>query len=165
MAATPETFVDPRRPIDRFLGNYSEDHRNELNQLIHWICVPLIVWTVVAALFVIPVPGSWFRPGAWAGFAAVAALAFYFRLSRPLGLGMTLAFVLLLAFTAWLHALIGPRNLLYAAIVVFVLAWIAQFVGHKYEGKRPSFLTDLVYLLIGPLWLMSKFFRRLGLRW
>jgi uncharacterized membrane protein YGL010W len=165
MAATPESFVDKRRRIDRFLGNYSEDHRNGLNQIIHWICVPLIVWTVVAALFAIPVPGTWFRPGAWAGFAAVAAVAFYIRLSRPLGLAMAVVLALLLAFTAWLYALIGPANLLYSALVVFVLAWIAQFVGHKFEGKRPSFLTDLVYLLIGPLWLMSKFFRRLGLRW
>ena len=87
MAVTPETFVDPRRPIDRFLGNYSEDHRNARNQVIHWICVPLIVWTVMAALYVIPVPGTWFRPGVWAGLALVAAVAYYLRLSRPLGIG------------------------------------------------------------------------------
>lgn len=165
MAATPETFVDKRRPIDRFLGNYSEDHRNALNQRIHWICVPFIVWTVVAFLYVIPVPGTWFRPGVWAAFAAVAASAWYFRLSRPLGLAMALTFAVLLAITAWLYALLGPSHLLYAAIGVFVVAWIAQFIGHRYEGKRPSFLTDLVYLLVGPLWLMSKLFRKLGLRW
>ena len=165
MAVSPENFVDPRRPIDRFLGNYSEDHRNARNQVIHWICVPLIVWTVMAALYVIPVPGSWFRPGIWAGLAMVAAVAFYLRLSRPLGLAMAVALAVLLAITWWMYGVLGPRNLLYTAIGVFVLAWIAQFIGHEFEGKRPSFLTDLVYLLIGPLWLMSKFFRRLGWSW
>lgn len=165
MAVTPENFVDPRRPVDRLLGNYSEDHRNGTNQVIHWICVPFIVWTVVAALFVIPVPGTLFKPGIWAAVAAIAATMYYFRLSRRLGLAMAVAFALLLAITAWLYGVLGPRYLLYTAIGVFVAAWIAQFIGHEFEGRRPSFLTDLVYLLVGPLWLMSKFFRRLGWRW
>lgn len=165
MAATPETHVDARRPVERLLGNYSEDHRNGINQVIHWICVPFIVWTVVAALFVIPPPGALFKPGIWAALAAVVASMYYFRLSRPLGLAMALAFAVLLAITAWLYGQLGPRYLLYTAIGVFVLAWIAQFIGHEFEGKRPSFLTDLVYLLVGPLWLMSKAFRKLGLRW
>jgi uncharacterized membrane protein YGL010W len=165
MAATPENFTDTRRPIDRYLGSYSEDHRNGLNQIIHWICVPPIVWTVMAALFVIPVPGTMFLPGMWAGLAAVAAVAYYLRLSRPLGLAMAIAIALMLALTWWLYGVIGPRNLLYTAIAVFVIAWVAQFIGHEFEGKRPSFLTDLTYLLIGPLWLMSKLFRKLGLSW
>jgi uncharacterized membrane protein YGL010W len=162
--ATPHEYVDPRRPIDRFLGNYSDDHRNGINRVIHWICVPLIVWTVVAALWVLPVP-TVARPGLWAGLAGVGAVSFYLRLSRPLGLAMLLFFVVLMAVTGWLHAAIGSRALLWSAAAVFVAAWVAQFVGHRFEGKRPSFLTDLVYLLIGPLWLMSKLFRRAGLRW
>ncbi|PZQ26355.1 MAG: DUF962 domain-containing protein, partial [Stenotrophomonas acidaminiphila] len=48
---------------------------------------------------------------------------------------------------------------------VFVLAWIAQFIGHKIEGKKPSFLTDLTYLLIGPVWVLSKFYRKMGWRY
>jgi uncharacterized membrane protein YGL010W len=165
MSVTPENFDDPRRPIDRWLGNYAEDHRNALNQLIHWICVPLIVWTVVAALWVIPVPAALGKAGLWAGLALVPAMAFYLRLSRALGLAMLIFLVVLMALTWWLHAVLGAKLLLWSAIGVFVAAWIAQFIGHEFEGKRPSFLTDLAYLLIGPLWLMSKLFRRLGLRW
>jgi uncharacterized membrane protein YGL010W len=36
------------------------------------------------------------------------------------------------------------------------LAWIGQFYGHKIEGKKPSFLKDLEFLLIGPLWVIQK---------
>ena len=162
--ATSAEHIDRRRPIDRFLGNYSEDHRNGTNRIIHWICVPLIVWTVVAALWVIPVP-TFARPGLWAALAGVGALSFYLRLSRPLGLAMLVFFIALMALTWWLHQQLGSRVLLWSAIGVFALAWVAQFIGHEFEGKRPSFLTDLVYLLIGPLWLMSKLFRRLGLHW
>ncbi|HDZ8845068.1 Mpo1-like protein [Aeromonas veronii] len=43
------------------------------------------------------------------------------------------------------------------------LLWIAQFVGHKIEGKRPSFLADLQFLLIGPAWVLASLYRRLGI--
>lgn len=162
MTSTSETFTDPRRPVDRFLGNYSEDHRNPTNQVVHWICVPLIVWTVVALLWLVPVPTALGRQGFWAAAAMVVALMFYLKLSRPLALAMFLAFAALAAITWLLHGVLGDRGLLWAAIAVFVAAWIAQFIGHRIEGKRPSFLTDLVYLLIGPLWLVSKLFRRFG---
>ncbi len=48
------------------------------------------------------------------------------------------------------------------AIAVIVIAWIAQFIGHKIEGRKPSFFTELVYLLIGPAWVLTKLYRRFG---
>jgi uncharacterized membrane protein YGL010W len=161
MNAIPNDPADPRREVDRWLGNYSEDHRNPTNILIHWICVPLILWTVVALLWVVPVPALLGRAGLWAGVAMFAALAFYLRLSRALGLAMFVAFVVLGLITEALYRSLGSSALMSLAIGVFVVAWIAQFVGHKVEGKRPSFLTDLAYLLIGPAWIVAKIMRRL----
>ena len=103
------------------------------------------------------------RPGFWAGLGMFFALAFYLRLSRPLGFAMLIAFVVLGVITEALYRALGPVNLMWLAIAVFVLAWIALFVGHKIEGKKPSFLTDVAYLLIGPLWLTAKIIRRLGI--
>lgn len=163
MNATVHTDSDPRREVDRWLGNYAEDHRNPTNVLIHWICVPSILWTVIAALWVIPVPSLLGRPGLWAGVAMFFALAFYLRLSRTLGLAMFLVFVVLGVITELLYRELGAANLLYLAIGIFVAAWIAQFVGHHIEGKRPSFLTDLAYLLIGPAWIVAKLLRRAGI--
>lgn len=163
MNATVHTDSDPRREVDRWLGNYAEDHRNPTNVLIHWICVPSILWTVIAALWVVPVPSLLGRPGLWAGVAMFFALAFYLRLSRTLGLAMFLVFVALGVITELLYRELGAANLLYLAIGIFVAAWIAQFVGHHIEGKRPSFLTDLAYLLIGPAWIVAKLLRRAGI--
>jgi uncharacterized membrane protein YGL010W len=67
------------------------------------------------------------------------------------------------AITELLFRELGAANLLYLAIGVFVVAWIAQFVGHHIEGKRPSFLTDLAYLLIGPAWIVAKLLRKAGI--
>jgi uncharacterized membrane protein YGL010W len=155
--------TDTRRDVDRWLGNYSEDHRNPTNIIVHWICVPLILWTAIALLWVVPVPAAFGRPGLWAGVAMFFALSFYLRLSRPLGFAMLIAFVALGLITEALYRALGPTNLMWLAIAIFVLAWIAQFVGHKIEGKKPSFLTDIAYLLIGPAWLVAKIMRRVGI--
>lgn len=151
------------RSVHEWFGNYSKDHRNPTNRLIHWVCVPLILWSVIAALWVIPVPASIGRPGFWAAMAMVGAFAFYWRMSRPIGLGMLVVFVVLGLLTEWLYRTFGPVQLLWLAGGVFVLAWIGQFIGHVVEGARPSFFTDLAYLLIGPAWLTGKVMRRLGI--
>ena len=153
------------RPIDRWFASYSGDHRNDTNQVIHVFAVPAILWSVIALLWCIPAPGTLFKPGIWAALPMFAAWLFYQRGSRALGMGMLLVFVALSALTWWLHGTFGTAGLLKLAVAVFVLAWIAQFVGHKIEGRKPSFFTDLVYLLIGPAWVLAKLYRRLGWRW
>lgn len=151
------------RPIDRWFASYSGDHRDATNQRLHVVCVPAILWSVVALLWCIPVPSGLARPGAWAGLAMVLATLFYYRQSRRLGLGMAAVFLLLGLLTRALFDGLGPRGLALLAAGVFVLAWIGQFVGHRIEGRKPSFLTDLTYLLIGPAWVLAKLYRRLGL--
>jgi uncharacterized membrane protein YGL010W len=153
------------RSVNEWFGNYSKDHQNPVNRLIHWICVPVILWTVIAALWAIPVPASIGRPGFWAGMAMVAAFAFYWKMSKPIGLAMLIVFIVLGLFTEFLYRTIGPAQLLWVAASAFVLAWIGQFIGHLVEGARPSFFTDLAYLLIGPAWLAGKIMRRMHIQY
>ena len=148
------------RSVHEWFGNYSQDHKNPINRAIHWICVPAILWSAIAALWVIPIPASIGRTGFWCGLAMVGAFAFYWRMSKPIGLAMLLVFIVFGLLTEWLFRNIGPTYLLWVAIAVFVIAWIGQFIGHLIEGARPSFLTDLAYLLIGPAWLAGKLMRR-----
>ena len=152
------------RPIDRFFASYSNDHRNETNQLIHVFCVPAILWSVVALLWCIPVAATWFKSGLWAALAMFGAWAYYNRLSRPLGLGMLAVFFVMGCICRLFEQRLGIQVLLWSAVAVFVIAWIGQFIGHSklFEGKKPSFLTDLTYLLIGPIWVLAKFYRRMG---
>ncbi|WP_159017405.1 DUF962 domain-containing protein [Cognatiluteimonas profundi] len=150
------------RPIDRWFARYSGDHQDAVNQRIHVIAVPAILASVVALLWCIPVVGTWFRPGLWGALAMFAAWMFYNRASRKLGYGMLLVFVALAWAMRALQAAIGSQQLAIAAAIVFVVAWIAQFIGHHIEGRKPSFLTDLTYLLIGPAWVLAKLYRKFG---
>ncbi|MDH3925960.1 MAG: DUF962 domain-containing protein [Xanthomonadales bacterium] len=155
------------RKIDQLLAEYGESHENRLNKVIHWICVPVIVWTVVALIWSIPFPwniGSGIVPVNWAVITLVLAQIYYFRLSRRLGMGLLLYNLAML----WLTAVIekaSPWPLWQVALAVFVLAWIGQFIGHVFEGKRPSFFKDVQFLLIGPAWLMSFVYRKIGYRY
>ncbi|MFK2916014.1 DUF962 domain-containing protein [Dyella koreensis] len=146
-----------------WLDSYSRDHQHPTNRLLHWICVPLIVWCAVAMLWTAPVPSMLGRPGFWSVGVQVLAFAWYWRHSRRLAGALLIAFILLDLLTELLYRQLGPVALLWSALGVFAVAWVGQFVGHAIEGRRPSFLTDLAYLLIGPAWLMDKLLRRLGL--
>ena len=152
------------RTMQDWLDSYSGDHRNPTNQMFHWLCVPPIVWSVIALLWAIPVPISQLRPGSWAVLVMVAAFYWYWRRSHRLAMGLLIVFALLGLLTNYLYWRLGVARLCYLAIGVFVVAWIGQFIGHKFEGRKPSFLTDLSYLLIGPAWLMAKLFRKLGFK-
>lgn len=159
---TDSVAAGNERPIDRWFTHYSEDHRNDINQSIHVFAVPAILWSAVAMLWCIPVPGTLFQPGLWAALAMFFAWAFYNRASRKLGYGMLALFVAMAWSMRWFYVLLGGHLLLILGVAIFVVAWIAQFIGHRIEGRKPSFLTDLTYLLIGPAWVLAKFYRKLG---
>ncbi|MFO1304876.1 MAG: Mpo1-like protein [Burkholderiales bacterium] len=151
MAALPahEGRVTARK-IDELFDRYGESHRNPANKAIHWICVPLITWSLIALLW------SWTPIAAYALIAL--AVAFYAWLSPAIAVGMLgVSAVLVYPLT-----LLGAHALV-AAAVVFVLAWIGQFIGHMIEGKKPSFFEDVKFLLVGPAWLLGHVYRRVGI--
>ncbi|AMO98970.1 hypothetical protein CAter282_1068 [Collimonas arenae] len=139
------------RAIDTLLAKYSESHLNPVNEIIHFICVPVIVFTLLGLL--------WTIHPLVAVAAALASLLYYFSLSVPLAIGMLLMFGFMLA----LLYVLPPQWILPLSITVFVLAWIGQFIGHKIEGKKPSFFDDLRFLLIGPLFVLGFLYRRLSI--
>lgn len=152
------------RTIHDWFASYSADHQNPTNRAIHWVCVPIIMWAVIAALWTAPpIFPNLFRPGVWAVAAMFFAFLFYHRLSRNLGYAMAIVFAASGAIAWALYGALGPRGLLILAAALFVLAWIGQFVGHAIEGHRPAFFDNIVQLLIGPAWLVAKLMRRMGI--
>jgi uncharacterized membrane protein YGL010W len=147
------------------ISEYAGDHQHPVNELLHSVCVPAIVVSLIGLLWCLPVPEvirdavPWLNWGT--GFLG-AALVYYFRLSVRLGVGMLLASAIAVLVILGLDRLPGPLWLACAAI--FVVAWIGQFIGHGVEGKRPSFFRDLRFLLIGPLWLLAALYGKLGIR-
>ena len=154
--------------IQPLLDEYSENHRNETNKLVHWICVPAIVISLLGLLWSIPAPGffSKIRIGNvslnWAILFMLFALIYYIRLSVPLAIGMFIVSSLFL-YIDYLLSRSGVLPLWALSLIIFAVAWVGQFWGHKIEGKRPSFLKDLQFLLIGPAWLLHFIYQKAGI--
>lgn len=139
------------RTIDTLLAKYRESHLNHINEVIHCVCVPVIVFTLLGLVWSV-------HPLAAVALTALSLL-YYLKLSVPFAVGMLLMSSVMLG----ILALLPPANVLQVCLSVFVLAWIGQFIGHKIEGKKPSFFDDLRFLLIGPLFVLSFLYRRLHL--
>jgi uncharacterized membrane protein YGL010W len=151
------------RTVQQWFDEYGESHSHPRNELLHIICVPPIVMTVIGFIWAIPVPDAFTAISPWLNWATLAvtlAVVYYFTLSITLGSGAMIGLAILLAIVRWLDTLAWPLWL--TCLVIFVVGWIGQFIGHAIEGKRPSFTKDIQFLLIGPLWLLSHLYRRLG---
>ncbi len=134
--------------LENYLAEYKESHLNPINIKIHFICVPLIMWSLLGFLHTFLVAGV---NGSYIGVAAGLAYYLSFKNLRVF-VSMSLVTLLMLAS----YDLIPELRIV--SVVVFVLAWLGQFYGHKVEGKKPSFFKDLVFLLIGPVWVLKKIF-------
>ncbi|WP_294240037.1 DUF962 domain-containing protein [uncultured Chryseobacterium sp.] len=156
------------RKIDLLFAEYAESHRNATNKLIHWICVPLIFWTILGFISIIPSKAIGFRyigEISYVSFAAIALVTiFYMRLSVLISLMMFFVMILMESFAYGINIRFkGESWMVYLS--VFIATWILQFVGHKIEGKKPSFIKDLQFLLVGPIWLLSFILKKLGIRY
>ena len=148
------------KTLNQWFDEYAVSHQNKTNQLIHYVCVPAIFFSIVGLLMSIP---SGFLRNIlnlnnpmienWAVLFILFGLIFYIRLSFSMFVKIAVFSILCIVGNYYLGQYV---SLLYASIVIFVIAWIGQFYGHKIEGKKPSFMKDLQFLMIGPAWVIKK---------
>lgn len=150
------------RQIEQLLDRYSESHRNKTNILIHAIAVPSIYFVTLGLLYAIPVP-QWLAQFdvSWAHVISIPVLYYYFRLSGPIGAAMTLLTLACFGGIALLEN--AGISVWQFCLALFIVMWILQFVGHKIEGKKPSFLEDLRFLLVGPAWWWVHWLKRMNI--
>ena len=157
MAASP-----PARSIDLHLARYADQYGGAHGRRIHGIAGFAILWSMVALMWCIPVPGTLARTGIWAALAMFFAWSYCYRLSRPLGLGMLAVFFVFGCLCRLLEMRLGLTALLWTAVAVLVAGSIALFAGFRIEGRRPGWLTAPPGLLVGPLWVLASLYRRMG---
>lgn len=152
------------RTLEQWFSEYAVSHQNPKNKVIHYYCVPAIFFSVIGLLMSIPAGFLKNISGLnlpiienWAFVILIFVLFFYIRLSFSMAFKMSL-FSLLCLVLNWHIA--QYVILFYFSITVFAIAWIGQFYGHQIEGKKPSFLKDLQFLMIGPAWVAENLFSK-----
>lgn len=148
------------RKIEMLLNEYSESHTNKINILIHAIAVPAIYFVSIGLIWSIPTPAfiAFFNV-TLAHVIAIPVLYYYFMLSGPIGAAMLL--LTMAAFLGIQQLENWGISVWQFSLVLFVVMWIAQFIGHHIEGKRASFLSDLRFLLVGPAWWWVHWLKRM----
>lgn len=147
------------KTINQWFDEYAVSHQNSTNKLIHWICVPTIFFSIVGLLFSVKL-GTFNL----AEVVLFLVLLFYIKLSWRMAIGILLVALLCLFLCSFLEQNVSI-SLYKICLTLFVLAWIGQFIGHKIEGKKPSFLHDIQFLLIGPAWLLGFVYQKLNLKY
>lgn len=141
--------------LNDLLSEYASSHQNPSNIIIHKLCVPAIMFSFIGLLKLVS-----FSLGPLelnlAYVVMTLSMLYYLFLSFKYSAFMLVIFSVLYWMTSFFDSL-EKSYLLYLAI--FIISWVFQFVGHKIEGKKPSFLTDIFFLLIGPLWVVKKLFK------
>ncbi|MEO8386620.1 MAG: Mpo1-like protein [Betaproteobacteria bacterium] len=149
------------RNLEQQITQYAAYHRDRRNVATHFVGVPMIVFSVVLAL----VP--WTVMGVnVALIAVVIAAAYYLYLDIALGTAM-LAFLFFFCYLTAVYfnaRMDNSATVMGLAVLLFVVGWVIQFIGHKYEGMKPAFTDDIIGLVIGPLFVMTELFFALGLK-
>jgi len=160
------------RKIDVLLKEYGESHQTDFNKKVHYICVPAIFLSLIGLLacvkftniFAIDAPALVFSFMHLGTLVVILGLFYYLRLSLVMSLGMLIFSITVLVLIHLIEQMnIAPLWLV--MLVVFVVAWIGQFIGHQHEGKKPSFFKDLQFLMIGPAWTLSHLFDHFNIKY
>lgn len=156
------------RKVDLLFAEYSKSHRNATNKFIHWFCVPLIFCSILGFISLIPSPHFCvlsFGCISIISFVAIVLISLYYiRLSLRIGLIMIFIMFLAEHFIYLTNVNLGKQSWM-VYLSVFLITWIFQFIGHKIEGKKPSFLKDIQFVLIGPIWLLGFVLKKTGIRY
>jgi len=150
------------KSVEQWIEDYGKSHQNSTNKVIHWICVPLIMLSLLALISIIPFPIKGHYMLSWTTIFLLLSVFFYLRLSISIAVGMLLIAICMIASIYWI-ALVD-KEVWRLSLSIFVVAWIGQFIGHKIEGKKPSFFEDIQFLLIGPAWLLSFIYKKIGIK-
>lgn len=147
----------PMKSLTVWFNEYAQSHRNKTNKIIHYFCIPFIVLSIVGLLWSFPNPIS------IKGFSllnvpiiiSLVVLIYYFSLAPKLSFLALIFLGLFNGISYYIKQTLGVTLLWQLSLILFIISWAFQFIGHKIEGKRPSFLKDLQFLLIGPLWCLD----------
>ena len=157
------------KSIDSWFEDYGESHQHPINKAIHWICIPLIVFSLIGLIWSIPhdyflelYSGQYSEYLNWSTIFIMAVVIYYMILSYKIALGMFIFSLTILYGNNYIDQFM---ELWKASLSIFIFAWIGQFIGHKIEGKKPSFFQDIQFLLIGPAWLLGFIYRKLNIKY
>ena len=147
----------------RQLAMYASYHRDARNRATHFVGIPAIVFSLLAALALWRFPLFGLDASA-AWVLAAVAVAGWIALDATIGLAMLVIMLPLLLVAEWIATHFGTTTTWVVFAVFFVGGWAFQLLGHVWEGKRPALADNVFQAFIGPMFIMAEVLMALGLK-
>jgi uncharacterized membrane protein YGL010W len=149
---------------DVWLTRYEDTHRDLTYPAVHWTAVPMVVLGTVGLLWSLPVPDEFYRISPlfnWGSAFLMVSVVYYFIISVSLAIGM-LPFVLCVAAAQmWLAQ--SDFTPLRVSIGLLLAGIVGLWLGHRDQSSLKSVLQDLQMIMIGPAWMLSALYKRIGI--
>jgi len=149
---------------DGWLKLYEDTHQDLTYPVIFWAAVPMVVLGTVGIMWTLPIPDEFFDISPllnWGTAFLMAAAVYYFIISVSLAIGMLPFFIGIAAIQTWLVQ--SDFSPLRVSIGLFVAGVIGLWMGHRNKSSLRPVLQDLQLMMIGPAWLLSVLYRRIGI--
>jgi len=147
-----------------WLSRYAESHAELASPLVYWFAAPLVVLGTVGLLWSLPVPDEFYAISPlvnWGSLFLMAATVYYFIISVPLAIGMLPLVIGIAAVQSWLEA---TQRLPARVATGFLIAGIIGLLLSRRRGRTAKLVfQDLQLMMIGPAWLLSVLYRRMGI--
>jgi uncharacterized membrane protein YGL010W len=160
------------RPVEVYFNRLNASHQNPTNRLLHFICIPLMLFGILGIAWAIPFPYIKFIGGYngffnWASFLIAFSVYYTLKLSPNLSYTMLLVLFVLSYGVSKLAEwqLTGGLPLIWVGTILFAIAWLGQFIGGQIEGKKESFADDKQLVLITPIWVLHFLAKKIRLRY
>ena len=149
---------------DGWLHRYEEAHSDLTNPAAYWAAVPMVVLGTVGLLWSLPIPDAFFEISPlmnWGTAFLMATAVYYFIISVSLAIGM-LPFVIGVAgINMWLEG--SAFSLPRVSIGLLLAGIIGLWLGHRNQNSIRPVFDDLQLMMIGPAWLLSVLYKRIGI--
>jgi len=149
---------------DGWLDRYEETHRDLTNPVVYWAAVPMVVLGTVGLFWALPIPDEFFEISPllnWGTAFLMATAVYYFIISVSLAIGMLPFIIGIAAINMWLVE--SEFSHLYVSLGLLGAGIIGLWLGHRNENALRAVLQDLQFMMIGPAWLLSVLYRRIGI--
>lgn len=149
---------------DSWLAHYEESHRNITHAPVYWISALALVFGTVGLLWAVPVPDEFVDISPilnWGTTFLLVAVVYYFIISLPLAIGMLPFIVVIVIFQVWLQW--SSFSAVHASAGLLTAGLIGLYLGHYRGAGFRGVLRDVQLMMIAPVWLLSRVYRRLGI--
>lgn len=149
---------------DGWLERYGEIHENLTYPAVYWTAVPLVVTGMVGFLWSLPVPTQFYEISPllnWGSAFLMVSAVYYFVISLSLAIGLLPFVIGVGSIQLWLAD--SDFTPLRVSSGLLVGGLIGLWLGHRNERGIRATLEDLQTIMIGPAWLLSVIYRRIGI--